>query len=115
MFEFLGKILNICNKELGTPFERCSRVFENAIADCNAKLGPLFNWLCSLAYIVKAVCYIVKVFDYVCMIVDFISNSVVGVIIRSEQQKPELAQPADVFCRNQNLCSPHQNHVLRSD
>ncbi|ENN78198.1 hypothetical protein YQE_05350, partial [Dendroctonus ponderosae] len=82
VFEFLGKILNICNKELGTPFERCSRVFENAIADCNAKLGPLFNWLCSLAYIVKAVCYIVKVFDYVCMIVDFISNSVVGVIIR---------------------------------
>ncbi|XP_030764756.1 uncharacterized protein LOC115888990 isoform X2 [Sitophilus oryzae] len=82
VFEFLGKIINICNKELGTPFERCSRVFENAIADCNAKLGPLFSWLCSLAYIVKAVCYIVKIFDYVCMLVDFISNSVVGVVIR---------------------------------
>ncbi|KAL1513928.1 hypothetical protein ABEB36_003266 [Hypothenemus hampei] len=82
VFEFLGKMINICNKELGTPFERCTRVFENAIADCNAKLGPLFNWLCSLAYIVKAVCYIVKIFDYICMIVDFISNSIVGVIIR---------------------------------
>ncbi|XP_050305805.1 uncharacterized protein LOC126742959 isoform X2 [Anthonomus grandis grandis] len=82
VFEFIGRIINICNKELGTPFERCSRVFENAIADCNAKLGPLFNWLCSLTYIVKAVCYIVKIFDYVCMIVDFISNSVVGVIIK---------------------------------
>ncbi|XP_066262197.1 uncharacterized protein [Euwallacea similis] len=81
-FEFLGKIINICNKELGTPFERCTRVFENAIADCNASLGPLFNWLCSLSYIVKAVCYIVKIFDYVCMMVDFLSNSVVGVIIR---------------------------------
>lgn len=83
VFEFLGRIINICNKELGTPFQRCTRVFENAIADCNAKLGPLFSWLCSLAYIVKAVCYLVKMFDYVCMVVDFISNSVVGVIIRS--------------------------------
>ncbi|XP_066142810.1 DC-STAMP domain-containing protein 2-like [Euwallacea fornicatus] len=81
-FEFLGKIINICNKELGTPFERCTRVFDNAIADCNASLGPLFNWLCSLSYIVKAVCYIVKIFDYICMMVDFLSNSVVGVIIR---------------------------------
>ncbi|XP_060536244.1 DC-STAMP domain-containing protein 2-like [Cylas formicarius] len=81
-FEFLGKIINICNKELGTPFERCTRVFESAIADCNAKLGPLFSWLCSITYIVKAVCYVVKIFDYVCMLVDFISDSIIGVVIR---------------------------------
>lgn len=82
-FEFLGKILNICNKELGTPFDRCSRVFENAVLDCNAALGPMFNWLCSLTYIVQSVCYIVKPFDLVCVIVDFISNSVIGVVIKS--------------------------------
>ncbi|KAJ8924160.1 hypothetical protein NQ315_006944 [Exocentrus adspersus] len=81
-FQFLAKILNICNKELGTPFERCTRVFENAIVDCNAKLGPLFNWLCNLAYIVQSVCYLVKFLDLICMIVDFISDSVVGVVIR---------------------------------
>lgn len=83
-FQFLAKIINVCNKELGTPFERCSRVFENAISDCNAKLGPLFNWLCSIVYLVQSVCYIVKIFDFVCIIVDFISNSVVGVVIRSK-------------------------------
>lgn len=81
--QFLAKIINFCNKELGTPFERCSRVFENAISDCNAKLGPLFNWLCSIVYLVQSVCYIVKIFDFVCIIVDFIKNSVVGVVIRS--------------------------------
>ncbi|KAJ8955683.1 hypothetical protein NQ318_008554 [Aromia moschata] len=81
-FEFLAKIISICNKELGTPFERCSRVFENAIADCNAKLGPLFNWLCSITYIVKSVCYLVKFLDFICILVDFISNSVIGVVIR---------------------------------
>lgn len=83
-FMFLARILNICNKELGTPFERCTRVFDNAIVDCNAKLGPMFSWLCSITYIIKTVCYIVKPFDLVCMIVDFISNSVIGVIIRSK-------------------------------
>ncbi|CAH1169930.1 unnamed protein product, partial [Phaedon cochleariae] len=81
-FEFLAKIISICNKELGTPFERCSRVFENAIADCNAKLGSMFSWLCSLAYIVQSVCYLVKIFDLVCMVVDFISDSIIGVVIR---------------------------------
>ncbi|CAH1985245.1 unnamed protein product [Acanthoscelides obtectus] len=81
-FEFLAKIINLCNKELGTPFERCARVFEDAIADCNAKMGPMFSWLCSIVYIVKSVCYVVKVFDLVCMVVDFISNSIIGVVIR---------------------------------
>ncbi|XP_018570719.1 DC-STAMP domain-containing protein 2-like [Anoplophora glabripennis] len=81
-FQFLAKIINICNKELGTPFERCTRVFENAIADCSAKLGPLFSWLCSIAYIVQSVCYLVKFLDLICMIVDFISDSIVGVVIR---------------------------------
>ncbi|CAG9828968.1 unnamed protein product [Diabrotica balteata] len=81
-FMFLAKIINICNKELGTPFERCSRVFDNAIADCNATLGSFFSWMCSVTYIVKAVCYVVKIFDYVCIIVDFIKDSIIGVVIR---------------------------------
>ncbi|CAH1109561.1 unnamed protein product [Psylliodes chrysocephalus] len=81
-FMFLAKIINICNKELGTPFERCGRVFDNAIADCNAKLGAMFSWMCSITYIIKSVCYIVKIFDFVCLIVDFISNSIIGVVMR---------------------------------
>lgn len=74
----------MCNKELGTPFERCSRAFENAITDCHAKLGPLFSWLCSIVYLVKAVCYIVKVFDIVCFVVDFINDSIIAVVYRSK-------------------------------
>ncbi|KAK5647195.1 hypothetical protein RI129_002087 [Pyrocoelia pectoralis] len=81
-FQFLGKILSICNKELGTPFQRCMRVFEDAILDCNAKLGPIFSWLCSITYLVQSVCYIVKIFDFICMLVDFISDSIVGIVIK---------------------------------
>lgn len=83
-FQFLRKLVSICNKELGTPFQRCTRVFENAILDCNAKLGPMFNWLCSIAYIVQNVCYIVKIFDLVCFVVDFINDSIIGVLYRSK-------------------------------
>ncbi|KAF5297552.1 hypothetical protein FQR65_LT09983 [Abscondita terminalis] len=81
-FQFLAKILNVCNKELGTPFQRCMRAFEDAILDCNAKLGPFFNWLCSITYLVQTVCYIVKIFDFICLIIDFISDSIVGVIFK---------------------------------
>lgn len=92
-FQFLGKILNICNKELGTPFQRCTRVFDSAIQDCNAKLGPWFNWLCSIVYLIQSVCYIVKIFDYVCMLVDFISNSIIGVVVRSIDKRRNCVAP----------------------
>ncbi|GJQ86838.1 hypothetical protein Trydic_g5621 [Trypoxylus dichotomus] len=82
VFGFLAKVVNVCNKELGTPFQRCTRVFENAIADCRAKLGPTFSWLCSITYVAQAVCYTVKWFDFVCTIVDFISNNIVGVVVK---------------------------------
>ncbi|KAK9892024.1 hypothetical protein WA026_018212 [Henosepilachna vigintioctopunctata] len=82
VFQFLGKILSICNKELGTPFERCSRVFETAVTDCQASLGSFFGWACSLGYLLSTVCYIVKPFDLICMLVDFISNSIIGVVVR---------------------------------
>ncbi|XP_018322438.2 DC-STAMP domain-containing protein 2-like [Agrilus planipennis] len=81
-FQFLARIFNICNKEVGTPFQRCSRAFEDAISDCNAKLGSYFSWLCSITYLVQGVCYIVKKLDFICILVDFVSSSVVGVIIR---------------------------------
>ncbi|XP_045470431.1 uncharacterized protein LOC123677756 isoform X3 [Harmonia axyridis] len=82
VFEFLGAILNLCNKELGTPYQRCSRVFESAISDCQAALGSFFSWACSIGYLLNTVCYLVKPFDLICLLVDFISNSIIGVVIR---------------------------------
>ncbi|XP_049771090.1 DC-STAMP domain-containing protein 2 [Schistocerca cancellata] len=77
---WLGSIINICNKELGTPFERCMRVFEPAISDCVAALGPLFSWLCSIVYVGQALCFIFKVLDLICALVDLIKDTVTGPI-----------------------------------
>jgi hypothetical protein len=59
-------------------------VFDGAVVDCQAKLGPLFNWLCSVTYLVSKVCYVVKIFDYICTFLEFVSDSVVGVVEKSK-------------------------------
>lgn len=82
--QWLGNIINICNKKMGTPYQRCMRVFDGAVADCQAKLGPLFNWLCSVTYLVANICYTVKIFDYICMFLEFVNDSVVGVVEKSK-------------------------------
>ncbi|KAL6261589.1 hypothetical protein P5V15_006676 [Pogonomyrmex californicus] len=80
VFQWLGNVVNICNKKLGTPFDRCERVFEGAVADCKAKLGPLFGGICNLTYIVGALCYIVKPLDFICMLVSYIADTIVNAV-----------------------------------
>ncbi|KAK0159238.1 hypothetical protein PV328_010144 [Microctonus aethiopoides] len=63
VFDWLGSIVSICNKKIGTPFERCEKVFEGAVADCHAKLGPFFGGLCNLTYLVSSLCYLIKKFS----------------------------------------------------
>lgn len=76
--------MNICNKKLGTPFDRCQNVFEGAVADCKAKLGPILGLVCNLTYIVGALCYIVKPLDFICMLVSYIADTVLGAVRSSE-------------------------------
>ncbi|XP_066587675.1 uncharacterized protein [Prorops nasuta] len=80
VFEWLGSIVNICNKKLGTPFDRCQRVFEGAVADCKAKLGPFFGGICNLTYVVSALCYIVKPLDFICMLVSYVADAIVDTV-----------------------------------
>ncbi|XP_012274020.1 uncharacterized protein LOC105696254 isoform X2 [Orussus abietinus] len=82
VFQWLGSIVNVCNKKLGTPFERCQKVFEGAVADCRASLGPLFGGICNLAYVVGLVCYAVKPFDFICMLVSYVADTIVGSVQR---------------------------------
>ena len=82
--QWLGNVINICNKKMGTPFHRCVRVFDGAVGDCRATLGPLFDGLCSVTYLVSSVCYVVKFLDYICSFLEFVSDSVVGVVEESK-------------------------------
>lgn len=84
VFQWLGSIINMCNKKLGTPFDRCQNVFEGAVADCKAKLGPFFGVVCNITYVVSALCYIVKPLDFICMLVSYIADTVVGAVRNSK-------------------------------
>jgi hypothetical protein len=59
-------------------------VIDDAVADCNAKLGPLFNKLCSITYVASIVCYFAKIFDLICPFMNFISDNVIGDVKKSK-------------------------------
>lgn len=77
----------MCNKKLGTPFERCEKVFEGAVADCQANLGPHFGDICNLANVVGAMCYTVKPIDFICILVTFVSDTIVDSVRKSNEIK----------------------------
>lgn len=33
-YEWLHSVMTICNKKVGTPFQRCSKMFDNALEEC---------------------------------------------------------------------------------
>ena len=83
VFQWLGNVVNICNKKLGTPFDRCQRVFEGAVDDCKANLGPLFGGVCNLTYVVGALCYAVKPLDFICILVSYVADTIVNAVQES--------------------------------
>lgn len=82
-FSFLGGAAHLCNKKLGTPFNRCRQLFEDAKEDCRRKLGNV-DFMCEVTTLVEAVCYTVKFMDFMCELIDFLSDSAVGFVKESE-------------------------------
>lgn len=81
-FSFLGAAAHMCNKEIGTPFDRCVRLFENAKDNCYRKMGAM-KFLCEVTTVVESVCYSVKFMDYICELIDFVSDSAIGYVKES--------------------------------
>jgi len=90
VFRWLSSVINICNKELGTPFDRCKKVFEGAVADCRAKLGPFFEKICNITYIVNTLCYVMKPLDFMCILVSYIGDTVIGAVRNSTHSVTNL-------------------------
>lgn len=81
-FAWLASIVNVCNVHIGTPFQRCHRMFELAREDCRHKLNPWLWPLCNVTDVAKRLCYAVRFVDYVCVLLDHVSDSVVDVVRR---------------------------------
>lgn len=56
------------------------------IAQLNAQVSvsPVFEWMCSISYVVSHVCYAVKFLDNLCDFFEFINESIFEAIHSSE-------------------------------
>ncbi|XP_053687022.1 DC-STAMP domain-containing protein 2 [Sabethes cyaneus] len=80
-YQWLANTVSVCNKKIGTPFERCVRALQFAVEDCKQKI-PAMAILCEVTHVAKAVCYSVKVIDYMCELIDFASDNIIKIIER---------------------------------
>lgn len=83
VFEWLGNIVSVCNKELGTPYERCTSALDQAVDDCKDSLGDVVGNICNVTYIAKVVCAVLKPIDVICVAVDYVSNEIIAEVRQS--------------------------------
>ncbi|XP_035204929.1 DC-STAMP domain-containing protein 2-like, partial [Stegodyphus dumicola] len=76
MFRWLKSMVSVCNNKYGTPYERCNKAFDDAIEDCNKKLG-VFNFLCYIVNVVQYVCEIAKIVDLLCLIPKAVKSGII--------------------------------------
>ncbi|XP_037900618.1 DC-STAMP domain-containing protein 2-like [Glossina fuscipes] len=79
-FDWLRNIVSMCNKEFGTPFERCMNTANDAMISCREKLGPL-KALCHLTKLFSMFCYAAKIVDVICVLIDFVDDAIIGVVM----------------------------------
>lgn len=112
MFQWLGNVVNICNKKLGTPFDRCQSVFDGAVSDCKAKLGPYLGAVCNLTYVVSTLCYVVKPFDLICMLVSYIADTVVGAVKKSKCPFEPISTDSSPYLSSQIVLETNLEYSL---
>ena len=74
-------MVDICNAELGKPYQKCKKSFEDAYDDCARRLG-IFKFLCKIVSACKPLCNIVRIGQLLCAIVGAIKDLVVGTIVK---------------------------------
>ncbi|XP_062486884.1 DC-STAMP domain-containing protein 2 isoform X4 [Pezoporus occidentalis] len=70
---WLASIGRVCNKELGSPFYRCLRLFEEAKDNCERAIPFLF-FLCYIITAFKPLCGLANVALVFCIIPQYIQN-----------------------------------------
>ncbi|NXS14917.1 DCST2 protein, partial [Neodrepanis coruscans] len=76
VWRWLGKIGNICNEELGSPYSICVRYLEQAKERCERALPLLFH-ICYIVLAVKFICRLADVVSFIfCVVPQYVQNFV---------------------------------------
>ncbi|XP_070393802.1 DC-STAMP domain-containing protein 2 isoform X2 [Dermacentor albipictus] len=95
---WLYNLVNVCNRRMGEPYEKCRKPLMDAYADCLEMMPDLLEWICSPVKAVEQVCYVAKVITVLCaipaMIIDFVKVQVIDRIERAMRSFLERAYTA---------------------
>ncbi|XP_055383719.1 DC-STAMP domain-containing protein 2 [Condylostylus longicornis] len=75
-FSWLTSRSMICDKELGNPFERCIKISNDTINECEIAMESIKS-VCQVAQVFTGLCYSLKLFDVFCQFQDFISDTII--------------------------------------
>ncbi|XP_041037720.1 DC-STAMP domain-containing protein 2-like [Carcharodon carcharias] len=70
---WMSNIGVLCNKEMGEPYRKCIKVFDDAINHCLSLLS-IFGFLCYIVNIVKPLCGLATVIQWFCLIPSYIKD-----------------------------------------
>ncbi|KAF8795729.1 DC-STAMP domain-containing protein 2 [Argiope bruennichi] len=88
VFQWLQSIVEVCTSKYGSPYQRCTKAFDDAIEDCEKKMGA-FKFLCYIVSAIKFVCEIARIVDLLCLISKAIK---IGIIEPLKEQFKNFAR-----------------------
>ncbi|KAJ8005460.1 hypothetical protein DPEC_G00146870 [Dallia pectoralis] len=71
VLHFLAGIGEVCNKKLGTPYNKCNKLFDDARDDCMDLLS-VFNFLCHIMEGFRPLCGLTRVGQLFCIIPSYV-------------------------------------------
>ncbi|KAK3741414.1 hypothetical protein RRG08_011190 [Elysia crispata] len=81
VFKWLASMTDVCNKNMGNPFKKCKKVFQDGYRRCRRKLSIL-KFMCSVVRLVRKVCYIARIGELLCLVVDVVKNLILQKVAR---------------------------------
>ncbi|KAG0419904.1 hypothetical protein HPB47_003805 [Ixodes persulcatus] len=96
--QWLYNLVNVCNRRMGEPYEKCRKPLNDAHEDCLSMMPSILSWLCSPVKLVEYVCYVAKAITVLCaipaIIIDFVKVQVIDRIERAMKRFLERAYTA---------------------
>ncbi|XP_015192017.2 DC-STAMP domain-containing protein 2 isoform X3 [Lepisosteus oculatus] len=74
-FHFLVNIGEVCNEELGTPYRKCIKIFDDAQNNC-MELLSIFSFLCYILDIFRPLCGLAHIVRWFCVIPSYVMSCV---------------------------------------
>lgn len=90
---WLKSVVDLCNAEMGTPWERCKNTANAAMVRCQEKLG-LFKAFCHATKLFLALCYPAKIIDVFCSGFSDFSWTVLDQILT---RTDSISRPSNLF------------------